>query len=150
MGSEMCIRDSHQEHRDALMATVRTLGGTPPHEGLAKTLSIPQHVVDGTRSDSEWKLATIVFARDLEQNAAAAYERLLTSQLSSDAACHGVLDILSTQAMHVTVYDALLSASVLVRGKGPRLRPAHRCRYEPAPRKLPAHARRGHAFLSPP
>jgi len=104
----------HKEHRDALIAAVKKLGGTPADYGTAKAPAIPKPILDEALAADQRKIATLKFARDLERQAAEAYHKLIASQLQTEAAKRGALEILPTEAMHVAVYDLVLKAE-----KGP-------------------------------
>ncbi len=104
----------HKEHRDALIAAVKSFGGTPADYGEAKAPAIPKVILDESLPPEQRKIATLRFARGLERQAAEAYQRLIASQLQTEAAKRGALEIFPTEAMHVAVYDPVLKAA-----KGP-------------------------------
>lgn len=98
----------HKEHRDTLIAAVKQFGGTPADYGTANPPEIPKSILDEAASDDARKIATLKFARGLERGAAEAYHGLIASQLQTEAARRGALEIFPTEAMHVAVYDLVL------------------------------------------
>ncbi len=99
----------HKEHRDTLVAAVRQFGGTPADYSSVGPPTIPKAVLDAKLPDADRKIATLRFARDLERLAAETYHGLIASQLETDEARQGALEIFPTEAMHVAVYDMVLA-----------------------------------------
>ena len=110
LGTAGRFMSHHQQHRDALLKGSRAMG-LPGDASQVKLPPIPAAILDAARPEADRKRAVLIFARDLELQAAKAYHEYVMRKLRTDYARRIAAEILPVEAQHVALYDFLIGAT---------------------------------------